>query len=72
MPAYDYRCASCGTRFEQVLSFSENPEGVRCPHCGGISRRIFAPPTIIFKGHGFYVTDNKSRQRHKPADNPKT
>jgi len=69
MPAYDYRCMSCGTRFEQKLSFSDNPDTVRCPHCGGVTQRIFAPPAVIFKGHGFYVTDNRTSNKKKTAEN---
>jgi predicted nucleic acid-binding Zn ribbon protein len=31
----------------------------QCPECGGPVRRLFQPPGIIFKGSGFYVTDNR-------------
>jgi predicted nucleic acid-binding Zn ribbon protein len=30
-----------------------------CPECGGRVRRLIQPAGIIFKGKGFYVTDNK-------------
>lgn len=30
-----------------------------CPECGGAVRRLIQPPGIIFRGSGFYVTDNR-------------
>jgi predicted nucleic acid-binding Zn ribbon protein len=43
--------------FEQRRHYHD-PHPTTCPagHVG--VHRIFAPPTIIFKGSGFYVTDN--------------
>ena len=32
-----------------------------CPDCGGELRKVFTPPTITFKGSGFYATDHKTR-----------
>ena len=29
------------------------------PSCGGESRRVIHAPPILFKGSGFYVTDNR-------------
>jgi predicted nucleic acid-binding Zn ribbon protein len=29
-----------------------------CPECGGHIRRVFFPAGIVFKGSGFYKTDN--------------
>jgi len=34
MPIYEYRCASCGERFERLVSREQREEG-RCPHCRG-------------------------------------
>jgi hypothetical protein len=30
-----------------------------CPTCGGRGRRLFFPAGIVFKGSGFYKTDNR-------------
>ena len=30
-----------------------------CPTCGGAGRRLFFPAGIVFKGSGFYKTDNR-------------
>ena len=34
MPLYEYRCRSCGHRFEQLQRLGEGSEGVECPRCG--------------------------------------
>lgn len=34
MPLYEYRCRSCGHRFEQLQRLGEGAEGVECPRCG--------------------------------------
>jgi len=30
-----------------------------CPDCRGVARRVLTPPALVFKGTGFYVTDNR-------------
>lgn len=61
MPTYDYQCSGCGGSFEIFQSMSEEPLSV-CPECGGKMKRLIGGGAgIIFKGSGFYVTDNKSK-----------
>ena len=60
MPLYEYLCQSCGLRFERRQQFSEAPVKT-CPECGGEVVRLIQPAGIIFKGSGFYVTDNRSK-----------
>ena len=57
MPVYEYECDVCGERFELHRHFGE-PHPTACPHGHGRVHRVFSPPSIIFKGSGFYVTDN--------------
>jgi predicted nucleic acid-binding Zn ribbon protein len=39
-----------------------NDEPVKvCPECGGEVRRLIQPVGIVFKGSGFYVTDNRAK-----------
>ena len=60
MPTYDYECQSCGHVFEYFQSMSDDPLK-ECPKCGSeVKRLIGGGMGIIFKGSGFYVTDNRS------------
>jgi putative FmdB family regulatory protein len=59
VPTYEYECKQCSLRFEIKKHFGENGSAP-CPRCGCESRRVFSPALIIFKGSGFYVTDNKN------------
>jgi putative FmdB family regulatory protein len=57
MPTYEYQCQSCKNRFETRQRMTDEPLTV-CPECGGHIRRVFFPAGIVFKGSGFYKTDN--------------
>ena len=60
MPVYTYRCESCGVQFERHQSFHDSPLRT-CPECRKKSlKKVITPTKIIFKGSGFYATDNKS------------
>jgi putative FmdB family regulatory protein len=59
MPRYEYECTACGVRFERWQKIMDDPLNT-CPECGGEVRRLVQPVGIIFKGKGFYVTENKS------------
>jgi putative FmdB family regulatory protein len=60
MPIYVYQCDTCGLTFERRQYMSEPPL-VDCPECDGCVHRVIQPVGIVFKGSGFYVTDNRSR-----------
>lgn len=34
MPLYEYKCRSCGHRFEVLQRMSEGAAAVECPRCG--------------------------------------
>ncbi|TDC95830.1 FmdB family transcriptional regulator [Saccharopolyspora aridisoli] len=59
MPTYQYACTECDHQFEQVQSFSEDSL-TECPQCNGRLRKLFNAVGIVFKGSGFYRTDNRS------------
>ena len=59
MPVYVYRCDTCGLTFERRQSMTE-PTVVDCPECEGHVHRVIQPVGVMFKGSGFYVTDNRS------------
>jgi putative FmdB family regulatory protein len=58
VPIYDYACRTCGHRFEAFHGLNEaGPH--QCPECGGTVNRVFAPPTIVFKGSGWAKLDRR-------------
>ncbi len=60
MPTYDYVCDSCEHALELFQSFKEAPKK-KCPQCGKLAlRRVISGGVgLVFKGSGFYVTDNR-------------
>lgn len=64
MPTYQYACQQCGHQFEKRQRFNDQPLSV-CPNCAGTVQRVISPVGIIFKGPGFYITDNKSKNGKK-------
>ena len=60
MPTYQYVCTSCEAPLEVVQSFSD-PSLTECPACdGGRLRKVFSAVGVVFKGSGFYRTDNRA------------
>ena len=57
MPVYEYRCGG-GHEYEKTEGF-QAPTEHACPTCGKKSRRQLSLPAVIFKGSGFYSTDNR-------------
>jgi len=58
MPIYEYECSACHFRFEHRQSFDEEPVAI-CSKCQGKARRVIHSVPAIFKGKGFYITDNR-------------
>lgn len=56
MPLYEYRCLQCNSAFEFLQKVSDPPLK-ECPKCGGTLKKVLSPPTLQFKGSGFYITD---------------
>jgi putative FmdB family regulatory protein len=69
MPLYEYQCDECGIRFERRQRMTEDAI-TECPECGSSVHRLFFPVGIVFKGSGFYVTDNRSKKSttRKPTE----
>ncbi len=61
MPMYQYRCEACEHEFSRRQRMSEEPVS-DCPVClsRGSTRRVISRVGILFKGSGFYVTDNRN------------
>ena len=64
MPTYEYHCPN-GHEFEIFQRMSEDPLS-KCPECGaGAQRQISGGAGFLFKGDGFYITDNRSEDYKK-------
>jgi putative FmdB family regulatory protein len=70
MPIYQYECDECGLTFEKRQSFTDAALK-SCPECTGPVHRVFQPVGIIFKGSGWYCTDNKSSSPTATPGEPK-
>lgn len=57
MPVYEYRCTK-GHNYEKTEGFSA-PSTQKCMQCSARARRQISMPAVIFKGSGFYSTDNR-------------
>ena len=58
MPIYEYECSLCHFHFERRQRFDEEPVAI-CPKCQEKARRVLHSIPVIFKGSGFYITDNR-------------
>ncbi len=70
MPTYQYRCTTCESELEVVQKFTDDPL-TDCPECDGSLRKVFNAVGVVFKGSGFYATDNRSKGKAnagRPAD----
>ncbi len=68
MPIYTYKCTKCEHEVDVMQKVGDEPVK-KCELCGEDVRRVFHPVGIIFKGSGFYSTDNKSKD---PKNDSKT
>ncbi|MFI7125893.1 FmdB family zinc ribbon protein [Nonomuraea sp. NPDC050153] len=59
MPTYQYACNDCGEQLEVVQKFTDDALTI-CPACEGNLRKVFSAVGIVFKGSGFYRTDNRA------------
>ena len=70
MPTYEYKCESCGYKFEEFQGINEPPLEV-CPCCKNdkVKKLISAGGGLLFRGSGFYVTDYKGHGNGNGNDN---
>jgi len=59
MPVYVYECGTCHHIIERDFKREDKSRTILCPYCDAMAKRIITPISIIFKGDGFYSTDNK-------------
>jgi putative FmdB family regulatory protein len=59
MPIYDYQCSACQHRTEVIHGVNEVGPAA-CALCGGAMKKLFAPPSIHFKGTGWAKKERAS------------
>jgi putative FmdB family regulatory protein len=62
MPTYTYRCEKEKRKFEIQQSIKDAALKC-CPNCGSKVERVILPVGVVFKGGGFYKTDNRSKSK---------
>ena len=50
---------SCDIDYEKERSINDPEDKYFCETCGYALIRIYSPVTAVFKGGGFYKTDNR-------------
>jgi len=73
MPTKTYRCENCQFVFDYIQRFDE-PNPTVCPNCDEENQlvRVYKPVGVVFKGSGFYATDNKNASRVKSPNGKPT
>jgi putative FmdB family regulatory protein len=66
MPTYQYRCTACDRELEVVQKFTDDALTV-CPECSGALRKVYNAVGVVFKGSGFYATDNRTKGKASAA-----
>ncbi len=66
MPIYEYRCTK-GHTFDVMQRMGDDPV-TECTVCGAAVARVFHPPSVHFKGSGFYNTDYGTRKRSREKE----
>lgn len=66
MPTYQYRCTDCSAEHEVVQRFTDDPL-TDCPVCDGNLRKVYSAVGVVFKGSGFYATDNRTKGKANAA-----
>lgn len=66
MPTYQYRCTSCDRELEVFQKFTDDAL-TECPECSGALRKVFNAVGVVFKGSGFYATDNRTKGKANAA-----
>ncbi len=59
MPLYSYKCTKCETEFDILQTMDDDPL-TKCIHCEGEVYRMITSTGVIFKGSGFYATDERN------------
>lgn len=71
MPTYTYRCDACSHEFDIFQKFAD--DALReCPECEAAIRRVIQPVGVVFKGSGWYITDNRAASQGDESSSSKS
>lgn len=68
MAKYTYKCTNEHLVEHTYGMLEQRPETIVCPICAEDSKRVFESPKVMYRGNGFYSTDNNND--HKKKDKP--
>lgn len=71
VPTYSYACTECDDRFDAVQAFTDDAL-TTCDKCEGRLRKLFGSVGVVFKGSGFYRTDNRDSSKSSGANSSST
>ena len=54
----------------EVFQRMTDPSLTACPRCRGHLRKVFSAVGVVFKGSGFYSTDNRTKQTSATSSPP--
>lgn len=69
MPRFDFECLHCAHTFESTIPFGVKTLPL-CPLCKSTTQKCITPPSIHFKGKGFYKTDSTLPAKTAPKEPP--
>ncbi len=67
VPRYAYECFECGHTLEKLEGW-DAPAKQPCSECDSELQRIPSAPAIVFKGSGWYSTDNRKSSWKSRSD----
>lgn len=57
-PRYDYKCPKCKA-YQIIVHDFHSTDVQTCPECGDVMQKQYSVPGVVFRGSGFYKTDNR-------------
>ena len=68
MPIYDYKCRTCGSRFQLVRKITDDSLP-QCKECGSNdTEKLISPSAFVLKGSGWYLTDYSNKNKAPAGD----
>jgi len=66
MPFYDFECKNKHTT-EEIVSYSDMQEGIKCPECGEKAERVISINSNIRPTFGYDMARFNQREKHRKS-----